>query len=137
MPVTTTSAWAAPRAGPADRAPAAGIPAGWGIHQPAARRHRQADPGVAPGQHVSGRMTRQARSSAVIMGLDTHMILETVTVLPPNARTSIRSSNGHHTTTPGPWGAERFLAGLAPTADRWTWPTGMRRRVYQRPVCRL
>ena len=47
------------------------------------------------------------------MGLDTHMILETVPVLPPNARTSIRSSNGHHTTTPGPWGAERFLAGLA------------------------
>src|ERR1022692_4290909 len=48
-------------------------------------------------------MTRQARSSAVIMGLDTHMILETVPVLPANARTCIRSSTGHHATMPGPW----------------------------------
>jgi len=31
-------------------APAAGIPAGWRIHQPAARRHRRAGPEVAPGQ---------------------------------------------------------------------------------------
>jgi hypothetical protein len=48
-------------------------------------------------------MTRQARYSAVIMGFDTHMILETVPVLPANARTCIRSSTGHHATMPGPW----------------------------------
>jgi hypothetical protein len=49
-------------------------------------------------------MTRQARSSAVIMGFDTHMILETVPVPPSNARTCTRTSTGHHATMPRPWG---------------------------------
>ena len=48
-------------------------------------------------------MTRQARSSAVIMGFDTHMILETVPVCTRNARTGHQTaSTGHHATMPGP-----------------------------------
>jgi len=39
-------------------------------------------------------MTTQARSSAVIMGFDTHMILETVPVLPSTRQ------NAHHVINP-------------------------------------
>jgi hypothetical protein len=48
-------------------------------------------------------MTRQARSSAVIMGFDTHMILEAVPARLRYAATCIRPSIGHHATMPGPW----------------------------------
>jgi len=44
-------------------------------------------------------MTRQARSSAVIMGFDTHMILETVPVLPStrqNAHQTINPTSRHY-----------------------------------------
>ena len=74
-----------PRAGLADRASTPGIPAGWGIHRPAASGHWQVGPEAAPGPERSGTMTRQARSSAVIMDLDTHMILGTVPA-PPSIR---------------------------------------------------
>jgi hypothetical protein len=43
-------------------------------------------------------MTRQARSCAVIMGFDKHMILETVPVHLQHARTRIRPSTGHRAT---------------------------------------
>src|SRR5260370_39818622 len=36
------------------------------------------------------------------MGFDTHMILETVPAWPPDARTRIRPSTGHHATLPEP-----------------------------------
>jgi hypothetical protein len=62
-------------------------------------------------------MTRQARSSAVIMGFDTHMILKTVPVLPPNARTCTRPLTGHHTTMPGPWGARHGTSGQSTIAQ--------------------
>jgi hypothetical protein len=71
-------------------------------------------------------MTRQARSSAVVMGLDTHMILETVPVLPANARTCIRPSTGHHTTMPGPWGdTTQAATGRGPSvaAPAWSRPS--------------
>jgi hypothetical protein len=48
-------------------------------------------------------MTRQARPSAVIMGFDTHMILEAVPARHSNDQTVIRASTGHHATMPGPW----------------------------------
>ena len=47
-------------------------------------------------------MTRQARSSAVIMGLNTHMILEAVPARLRYTATCIRPSTGHHATMPGP-----------------------------------
>ena len=49
-------------------------------------------------------MTRQARTSAVIMGLDTHIILEAVPVLLPDTpHRAKKASTGHQATLPGPW----------------------------------
>src|SRR6266516_470652 len=57
-------------------------------------------------------MTRQARSSAAIMGLNTHMILEAVPARLRYAVTCLRPSTGHHATMPGPWG---HSSGTLPT----------------------
>jgi hypothetical protein len=47
-------------------------------------------------------MTGQVRSSVTIMGLDTHMILETVPVHAHHAETAHHAITGHHATLPEP-----------------------------------
>ena len=55
-------------------------------------------------------MAAQARSSVTIMGLDTHMILETVPAsVPDTPQHPERPLNGHHATMPGPWGPWTLL----------------------------
>jgi hypothetical protein len=53
-------------------------------------------------------MTQQARSSAAIMGFDTHMILETVPALPPEHRkghNAIKRTPRHYAGTLARFGA--------------------------------
>ena len=74
--------------------------AGSGFHRPAVRDHRWSAPEVAPGQDRPRRLTRWARSSVVIIGFDTHMIVETMPVLPSARQNTHQAITGHYVTMP-------------------------------------
>jgi hypothetical protein len=74
-------------------------------------------------------MTRQARSSAAIMGFDTHMILGTVPAPPPirqNAHQAINRTSRHYAGALGALGVQKVLERFPLTEAGWPGTTQMR-----------